>query len=97
MGRKVLTDVIFLMLTSIDKVVLVGHVKEKGQKVDDAKVPTHVWSFFFKESFLHYFDLIVGWRVQWKEATQTFIGDMVGSTEKGYQKVGESRWMDLDN
>ena len=32
--------------TPIDNVVLFEHVKPEGQKIDDVKVPHHLWSFF---------------------------------------------------
>ena len=52
--------------TAIDKANFLAYVKQDGQKADDAKVPTHLWSFFFSESFLLYFGTESGTRVDWK-------------------------------
>ena len=43
-----------------------SYVKQDGQKADDEKVPTHLWSFFFSRLFLLYFGMESGTRVNWK-------------------------------
>ena len=50
----------------IDKADFLAYVKHDGQKAGDAKVPTHLWSFFFGESFLLYFGSESGTCVDWK-------------------------------
>ena len=44
-----------------------AYVRQEGQKADDAKVPTRIWSFFFKESFLGYFGIEKGVEVDWRK------------------------------
>ncbi|KAL7537841.1 hypothetical protein ACHAXR_008130, partial [Thalassiosira sp. AJA248-18] len=41
-------------------------LKQDGQKADDAAVPTHIWSFFFRESFMARFGQAQGRVVTWK-------------------------------
>ena len=41
-------QVVYPTLMAIDKADFLAYVKQDGQKADDAKVPTHLWSFFFK-------------------------------------------------
>ena len=43
----VLDQVAYPTLTAINKADFLAYVKQDGQKEDDAKVPTHLWSFFF--------------------------------------------------
>ena len=62
-----LVEVVLPAPTSIDKARLVDHIKQEGQKAYDVKVPTHLWSFFFRESFLNYFGLVSGRTVEWHQ------------------------------
>ena len=50
--------------TAIDNGELVGHIEQQGQMADDAQVPTHLWSSFFRESFIHYFGSVSGVSVE---------------------------------
>ena len=59
-----LVGVVLPTLISINKAELVDHIKQEGQKVYDANVPTHLWSFFFRESFIHYFGSVSGTTVE---------------------------------
>ena len=45
-NRGTLEGIMCPMPMAIDKAKLVEHVKQKGQKIDKAQVPTHLWSFF---------------------------------------------------
>ena len=49
--------------TAIDKADFLVYVKQDGHKADNTKVPTHLWGFFFIESFLLYFGSESGTRV----------------------------------
>ena len=51
---------------AIDKADILSYAKQDGQKANDTKVSTHLWSFFFSESFLLYFGTESGTRVDWK-------------------------------
>ena len=46
-GRLATEHVVFPIATLMDKADFVSYAKQEGQKADDAKVPTHLWSFFF--------------------------------------------------
>ena len=50
----------------MDRADFLSYVKQEGQKADDAKVPTHLWSFFFRESFLLHFGTDSGTSLDWK-------------------------------
>ena len=81
------------MPTSIDKAVLVEHVRQERQKADDIKVPLICGP---SSSGNHFFIILVR-TVEGKEATQTFIGDMIRSAKMGCQKVEKRQCMDLDD
>ena len=49
-----MSEILLPTPTAIGNATLVDHIKQEGQKADDAKVHTCLWSFFFRESFLHY-------------------------------------------
>ena len=55
-----MSEVLLPTPTVIDKTKLVDHIKQEGQKAADMKVPTHLWRFFFTESFLHYLGSVSG-------------------------------------
>ena len=59
----------FLTPTAIDRADFLVYVKQEGHKADDTKAPTHIWSFFFKESFLSYFGIENGVEVDWQKRT----------------------------
>ena len=80
-------DVAFSMPIFVDKADLIEHIKQEGQKLDDAEVPTHLWSLFFRESFLHYFGIISG---------EIFIRGMIGSGGTHCQRAGRWRWIGSD-
>ena len=52
-----LNQVVYQTPTAINKSDFLASVKQDRQKADGEKVPTHMWSFFFRESFLQYFSL----------------------------------------
>ena len=52
--------------TPMENADFLAYVKQEGQKADNAKVPTHLWSFFLCESFLLYFDTYRGTKIEWK-------------------------------
>ena len=58
------------MSMAIDKAKLAEHVKQERQKAKNTKVPTHLWSFFFRMSFLRYFGSVSGASVKWKKGHQ---------------------------
>ena len=58
-------QVVYPTRTAIDKADVLVYAKQAGQKADDTKVPTHLWSFFFRKSFLQYFNLENGVEVIW--------------------------------
>ena len=66
-ANSALAEVVLPIPTAIYKARLVDHIKQEGQKAYDVKVPTHLWSFFFRESFLHYFGLVSGRTVEWHQ------------------------------
>ena len=41
-------QVVYPTPTTINNVDFLVYIKQDRQKVDEAKVPTHLWSFFFK-------------------------------------------------
>ena len=62
-------QVVFSTPTAINRVDFPAYIEQEGQKADDAKAPTHIWSFFFKESFLSYFGIENGVEVDWQKRT----------------------------
>ena len=65
--RRLATENVFSpTATVMDKADFLAYVKQEGQKADDAKVPTHLWSFFFRESLLLHFGTYSGTRLDWK-------------------------------
>ena len=62
----VLDQVVYPTPTAIDKVDSLTYIKQDGQKMDDAKVPTHLWSFFFRDFFPQHFVLENRVAVVWR-------------------------------
>ena len=71
-GRLTTEHVLSPTATAMDKADFLAYVKQEGQKADDAKVPTHLWSFFFCESFLLHFGSDSGTRLDWKRDHPNF-------------------------
>ena len=61
-----LDQVVYPTPAAINIADFLVYVKQDRQKADDAKVPIHMWSFFFCESFLQYFGLENGAEVIWQ-------------------------------
>ena len=66
-ANSALVRVVLPTPKAIDKAKIVDYIKHEGQKTDDAKVPTHLRSFFFRESFLYYFGSVDKTTVEWRK------------------------------
>ena len=96
-GRSASERVLHPNPTAIDMADFVTYVKQDGQKADDAKVPTYLWSFFISGSLLLYFGIESGTRVDWKRGHTNVYQRHDWKRQEGYPRVGKRCWMDLDN
>ena len=74
------------------------HIKREGQKAYDVKVPTHMWSFFFRESYSF---IILGWSVVEQlsgvKDIQICTGGTIGNIEQDFLRAGKCQWTDSDD